>query len=141
MINTGDLVFFNDNNCPQLFPLIPPPCAVQDTQYCGSVWYRVTNDTEVIERFNDEVASVTAGLISFSATDVFIATWDRVGYCCSDNSEVIFLVKILPVCGNIDGVFYLVVLSSNCQIEIHQLVHECACTFQLFRSMTLIIMK
>ena len=93
MINTGDLVF-DDNNCPQLFPLIPPPCAVQDTQYCGSVWYRVTNDTEVIERFNDEVASVTR--LTFSATEeVFIATWDHVGYCCSNNSEVIFLVKIL----------------------------------------------
>ena len=88
MINTGDLVF-DDNNCPQLFPLIPPPCAVQDTQYCGSVWYRVTNDTEVIQRFSDEVASVIEP-ISFSVTDVFIATWDHVGYCCSNNSEVIF---------------------------------------------------
>ena len=95
MINTGDLVF-NDNNCPQLFPLIPPPCAVQDTQYCGSVWYRVTNDTEVIQRFKDEAASVSAGLPTFSSFEVFIATWDHVGYCCSNNSEVIFLVKILP---------------------------------------------
>ena len=90
MINTGDVVA-NYNNCPQLFPLIPPPCANQDAQYCGSVWYRLTNDTEVIQRFNDEVASVTGEPISFSATEeVFIATWDQVGYCCSDNNEVIF---------------------------------------------------
>ena len=123
MINTGDLVF-NDNNCPQLFPLIPPPCAVQDTQYCGSVWYRVTSDTEVIERFNVEIASVT-GLIILPFEEVLIVTWDHVGYCCSNNSEVIFLVKILPVCGKIDGVFYLVVLGS---IKMLQLVHKCACT-------------
>ena len=88
MINTGDLVF-NDNNCPQLFPLIPPPCADQDTQYCGSVWYRLTNDTEVIQRFKDEAASVT-GLTFLAIEEVFIATWDHVGYCCSNNSEVIF---------------------------------------------------
>ena len=88
MINTGDVVA-NYNNCPQLFPLIPPPCANQDAQYCGSVWYRVTNDTDVIQRFNDEVASVTTGLI-FPAIEVFIATWDHVGYCCSNNNEVIF---------------------------------------------------
>ena len=93
MINTGDLVF-NDNNCPQLFPLIPPPCADQDTQYCGSVWYRVTSDTEVIERFNDEVTSVT--WIDFAFEEALIVTWDHVGYCCSNNSEVILLVKILP---------------------------------------------
>ena len=92
------------------------------------MWYRVTNDTEVIQRFNDEVASVT-GLISFSATEeVFIVTWDHVGYCCSNNSEVMFLAKILPVCGNINGVFYLVVLGSNCQIKILQLIQKCACT-------------
>ena len=91
MINTGDLVL-NYNNCPQLFPLIAPPCADQDTKYCGSLWYRVTNDNEVIQRFNDEVASVTAGLRSFSATYVFIATWDHVGYCCSNNNEVILIL-------------------------------------------------
>ena len=89
MINTGDLVV-DDTNCPQLFPLIAPPCADQNTQYCGSLWYRLTNDTEVIQRFNDEAASVTAELF-FSVTDVFIATWDHVGYCCSNNNEVIFL--------------------------------------------------
>ena len=120
MINTGDLVF-NDNNCPQLFPLIPPPCAVQDTQYCGSVWYRVTNDTDVVQRFNDEATSVTGVNFSRFNEEVLIATWDHVGYCCSNNSEVIFLVKILPVCGN------LVVLGSNCQIEIHQSVSSQMC--------------
>ena len=72
-----------------MFPLIAPPCADQNTQYCGSVWYRLTNDTEVIQRFNDEAASVTR--LTFSATaEVFIATWDHVGYCCSNNNEVIF---------------------------------------------------
>ena len=94
MINTGDLVF-DDNICPQLLPLIAPPCADQDTQYCGSVWYRLTNDTEVIERFNDERTSIPAfpQISSPPTEEVFIATWDRVGYCCSNNSEVIYHFK------------------------------------------------
>ena len=54
----------------------------------GSLWYRLTTDSDIIERIREEVASAFPELTTFSATEILIATWDHVGYCCSFFSPV-----------------------------------------------------
>ena len=57
------------------------------------MWYRVTASNDVIQRVTEEVASAFPKLTTFSATEVLIATWDNVGYCCSPNNQVKYLYK------------------------------------------------
>ena len=52
------------------------------------MWYRVTTNNEIIQRVRDEVSNAFPELTTFSATEVFIATWDHVGYCCDDDNQV-----------------------------------------------------
>ena len=57
------------------------------------MWYRVTANNDVVQRVTEEVASAFPELTTFSATEVLIATWDNVGYCCSANNQVNYLHK------------------------------------------------
>ena len=92
--NNGDLSFNNSfsSYTPQPFPistpLIAPFWTDLYTGYFGSLWYRVTTDSDIIERIREEVASAFPELTTFSATEVLIATWDHVGYCCDEDSLV-----------------------------------------------------
>ena len=94
MNNNGDLSFNNSfsSYIPQRFPistpLIAPFWTDLYTEYFGSLWYRLTTDTDIIERIREEVASAFPVLTAFSATEVLIATWDHVGYYYSPNSPV-----------------------------------------------------
>ena len=118
MNNNGDLSFNNGfyDSSPDPFPistpLIAPFWTDLYTGYFGSLWYRVTRDSDVIERIKEEVASAFPELTTFSATEVVIATWDHVGYCCSPSSPV-------RLCKNI--------LFWNC----HTILHYCCCFFVL----------
>ena len=103
MNNNGDLSFnsgFSDFS-PQPFPistpLIAPFWADLYTEYFGSLWYRLTTDSDIIERIREEVASAFPELTTFSATEVLIATWDHVGYCCSSNSPVKLYTNIIII--------------------------------------------
>ena len=82
------------------------------TGYFGSLWYRVTRDSDIIERIREEVASAFPELTTFSATEVVIATWDHVGYCCSSDSPVRL---------------YKYTIFWNC----HTILHYCCCFFVL----------
>ena len=53
-----------------------------DTRGTGTVWYQRSTDNALLNRASMDIrnafpAQVAAG---FTATDLFIATWDRVGY-------------------------------------------------------------
>ena len=94
MNNNGDFSFnsafssFSPVSFPISTPLIAPFWSDLYTDFFGSLWYRVTADNDVIERITEEVASAFPELTTFSATEVLIATWDHVGYCCSQDSTV-----------------------------------------------------
>ena len=94
MNNNGDLSFnngfsdFSPDPFPISTPLIAPFWTDLYTGHFGSLWYRVTTDSDIVERIREEVASAFPELTTFSATEVVIATWDHVGYCCSLNSPV-----------------------------------------------------
>ena len=111
MNNNGDLSFnngfsdFSPDPFPISTPLIAPFWTDLYTGHFGSLWYRVTTDSDVIQRIREEVTSAFPELTTFSASEVLIATWDHVGYCCSSNSPVrlykyvvLQLYINLPIC-------------------------------------------
>ena len=62
--------------------LIAPYWADADTRDSGNVWYRETNDTELLDRARMEIQSAfsNANQQTSNITHLFIATWDAVGY-------------------------------------------------------------
>ena len=63
-------------------PMIAAYWADVDTTNLGTVYYRETRDSVYLEAARDEIRAVYGG--TFTPTTLFIATWDKVGYCCSN---------------------------------------------------------
>ena len=90
-INTNGAISFQtavSQYTPDPFPLngsralIAPFWADVDTTGTGDVWYHKSTNTTLLNRASTEIrnafpAQAAAG---FTATNLFIATWDRVGY-------------------------------------------------------------
>ena len=88
-VNANGIISFNDpftSVIPSPFPLssdaelIAPYWAHADITSAGTVFYRETNDTDVLTRASDDVRSFFINFPSFSATTVFISTWEEIGY-------------------------------------------------------------
>ena len=62
--------------------LIAPYWADVDTTSAGSIWYRETNETEILDRARREIQSAffDANQQIVNTTHLFIVTWDEVGY-------------------------------------------------------------
>ncbi|XP_069107045.1 protein mesh-like [Argopecten irradians] len=79
---------------PEPFPLrnsrriIAPFWADVDTRHGGTVWYRETTDSSILQRATDEVRLYYPSLNSFRADWVFIATWDNVAFYGSEGSAL-----------------------------------------------------
>ena len=88
-VSANGIISFNDpftSVVPSLFPLsssdaelIAPYWAHADITSAGTVFYRETNDTDVLARVNNDVRLLSE-FSSFSATTVFIVTWEGIGY-------------------------------------------------------------
>ena len=71
-----------------------------DTRGTGIVWYHNSTDPTVLNRASDDIRNAfpMQAAAGFTATDVFVATWDRVGYynqrtnLVSENSTTILLL-------------------------------------------------
>jgi len=78
----------------QSFPLdngrkfVAPFWADVDTTSAGDVWYRQTTDQILLDRANTQIQNAFPLQPQFTATDLFIATWDHVGYFDSNNDKV-----------------------------------------------------
>ncbi|XP_065944898.1 sushi, nidogen and EGF-like domain-containing protein 1 isoform X2 [Magallana gigas] len=60
-----------------------------DTDRGGSVWYRTTTDSSILQKGTSTVRTVFPSLYNFSATWMMVATWDEVAaYGCSDNGTI-----------------------------------------------------
>ena len=92
--NNGYLSFGStfEDSTPECFPistaLIAPFWIDLFGLFDSDVWYRVTTNTDIIQRVSEDVASAFPELTTFSATEVLIVTWDNVGYNCSDDNQV-----------------------------------------------------
>ena len=51
-----------------------------DTRGTGEVWHRVNNDSLLFERANPAIRTAFPYQVPFSATRMYIFTWDKVGY-------------------------------------------------------------
>ena len=64
-------------------PMIAAYWADVDTTNRGTVYYRETRDGVFLDAARDEIRAVYGE--TFTPTSLFIATWDSVGYCCSNS--------------------------------------------------------
>lgn len=59
-----------------------------DTSAAGSVYYRQTQDENLLERASSDVKGHFQGYQDFKATSLFIATWEDVGYFPANNTKL-----------------------------------------------------
>ena len=59
-----------------------------DTSGTGIVWYQSTTASSILQRATADVKSAFEKTNSFSATFVFVATWDHVGYAYEGVNKV-----------------------------------------------------
>jgi len=88
-VSANGVISFNDpftSVIPSPFPLssdtelIAPYWAHSDITSAGTVFYRETNDSDVLFRASNDVNLFFPDVSNFSATTVFIATWEGIGY-------------------------------------------------------------
>lgn len=70
-------------------PMIAVYWADVDTTNLGLVFYRETQDGTLLDKARDEIRDVYGR--TFTPTSLFIATWDKVGYCCNNNGPEVDL--------------------------------------------------
>ena len=94
MNNNGDLSFGVpwSASTPTAFPIpsipvVAPYQADVDTSGTGSVWYRSTRDPTLLAKAADDIQSLYG---TFSPLWLFIATWDHVGYCCTNTPNEVY---------------------------------------------------
>ena len=71
---------------------VAPFWADADTSGTGDVWYRQSKDQALIDKANTQIKNAFPLQPQFTATDLFIATWDHVGYFDSKTDKVRTLI-------------------------------------------------
>ena len=88
-VSVNGIISFSDpytSVIPSSFPLssdnelIAPYWAHADIFSAGTVFYRETNDSDILSNANSFVRYVSPEFSSFSATTAFIVTWEEIGY-------------------------------------------------------------
>jgi len=59
-----------------------------DTRGTGNVWYRLSNDPVLFDRANTEIRTAFPYQAPFNATQMYIFTWEGVGYFDSKSDQV-----------------------------------------------------
>ena len=70
------------------YPIISALYSDVDCRASGKVWYRVSRDRSLLERSGTEIRQSFAGAGSFNPEELFIVTWDQVGYYEQKQSKV-----------------------------------------------------
>ena len=84
--------------------IIAPYWADVDTRGTGDIYYRQTTDPSLLARATSEIKAAFPDSLDLTITNMFIATWDRVGYYYRNTNKVSLCVifgtiKILRPCG------------------------------------------
>lgn len=80
---TGDKTPFPPFPFSSTSPMIAVYWADVDTTNLGTVYYRETQDSVLLNAVRDDIRTVYGG--TFAPTTLFIATWDSVGHCCANS--------------------------------------------------------
>lgn len=106
--------FFNVE-FPLDYPIISVFYADADCRKSGKVWYRTTADANLLRRAQAEINSGFAGAENFMPRELFIATWDQVGYYEEKSNKVTTIFsKLWHFC--FDYVNATIPLSIKCMI-------------------------
>jgi len=65
--------------------IIAPYWADVDTRGTGNIYYRQTTDPDLLARATSEIRAMSQNV---TITNLFIATWDRVGYYYQSTDKV-----------------------------------------------------
>ena len=81
------------------FPLdgrkfVAPFWADADTTNTGDVWYRETTTQDLLDKANMQIKQAFPLQIPFTATHLFVATWDEVGYFDRKRDKVIIITLL-----------------------------------------------
>ena len=60
------------------FPIIAPLWADFDTRTSGSIFYRVTDDPQILQKIISAVTEINSIYSSYSPQLAFVATWERI---------------------------------------------------------------
>ena len=73
---------------------VAPFWADVDTTGTGDVWYRQSTSQTLLDKANMQIMNAFPLQPQFTATNLFIATWDRVGYFDSRSNRVMCLAIV-----------------------------------------------
>lgn len=65
-----------------------------DTRGTGDLWYRLSTDSLLFDRANTEIRTAFPYQPPFNATQMYIATWDGVGYFDSKVDRVCYIPEL-----------------------------------------------
>ena len=89
------------NFTPRVFPtdgvLIAPFWADVDIRGIGSIYYRITSNETLLNRFSMDITSSFTGQVIFSPQILFIATWSEVGYFSMHTDKVQYNSVTIPL--------------------------------------------
>ena len=69
-----------------------------DTRGTGDVWYHQSNDAVLFDRANTEIRTAFPYQASFNVTQIYIFTWEEVGYFDRVSAQVSFQYHCSCVC-------------------------------------------
>ena len=75
-------------------PITAPFWADVDTTAIGNVWYRVTSNSDNVQKVKDIVTEAFPQSSDFTASNVIVATWDQVGYYDANDDKVCTITKL-----------------------------------------------
>ena len=83
------------------FPLDYPIIAILysdvDCRGSGTIWYRTENDANLLQKAKNEVQESFGSAQNFNPSELFIATWDQVGYF-EEKTNKVNHIAALKVC-------------------------------------------
>ena len=88
--------------------VIAPYWANVDTRGTGQIFYRQTNDPNLLVKASSEIQAASPMYRNIMITNLFIATWDTVGYSPSQIDKVNYVLLLVKQCNAF--INYVVVL-------------------------------
>lgn len=76
----AELPDFLNTEFPLPDPVIAPFYSNVDTTQAGTIWYYQTEDAKLLQRATDTIHDSFSTAFEFQALNLFIATWEGVGY-------------------------------------------------------------
>ena len=85
--------------------LIAPFWADVDVTGIGSIYYRITSNQTLLNRFSMDITSFFTGQVTFFPQILLIATWSEVGYYSMHTDKVQYKSVTIPLVRRSQAIF------------------------------------